>query len=129
MVDVAPRAAMAREMASAAPGLCYVVEAPEDAGIALPAMMQLMEPTSPTAPVALAWVDWPPGRGQRVLFTLRQPRPDSLAGSDDDRLDITVTLVRDGDGWRGTATASGEGAPYTRTFRLRPTDPAACAGR
>jgi hypothetical protein len=105
------------------------VEAPEDAGIALPAMMQLMEPLSATAPVALAWVDWPRGRGRRLGFTLRQPRPDSLAGSDDDRLDITVTLIRDGDGWRGTATASGEGAPSTRPFRLRPTDPAACAGR
>jgi hypothetical protein len=129
MAMVAPRASMAREMASAAPGLCYVVEAPEDAGIALPAMMQLMEPLSTTAPVALAWVDSPPGSGRRLGFTLRQPRPDSLAGSDDDRLDITVTLIRDGDGWRGTATASGDGAPYTRTFRLRSTNPSACAGR
>jgi len=127
------RAAAPQAMERAAPGeapRCLRVEAPEDVGIQLPMHMQLVPPAvGGEGTWRLAWLREDPRHGEPVVVLLRAARPDSLAGMDARALGIAVTLVREGDGWRGTATASGEGAPYTRPFRLRPTDPAACAGR
>jgi hypothetical protein len=77
----------------------------------------------------LIWLREDPRDGAPLVVLLREARPDSLAGTDTRALGIAVTLVREGDGWRGTASASGDGAPVTRLFRLRPTDPAGCTAR
>jgi hypothetical protein len=127
------RAATPQAMERAAPGeapRCLLVEAPVSAGLQLPMRMQLVPPAAGGEGAwRLAWLREDPRHGEPVVVLLRAARPDSLAGMDARALGIAVTLIREGDGWRGTATASGEGAPYTRPFRLRPTDPAACAGR
>ncbi len=109
---------------------CLLVEAPAFAGLQLPTRMQL----SPSAAGGegawrLTWLREDPRDGEPVAFLLREARADSLAGTDSRALGMAVTLVREGDGWRGTATASGDGAPVGRPFRLRPTDSAACAAR
>jgi hypothetical protein len=75
------------------------------------------------------WLREDPRDGEPVVVLLRAVRPDSLAVSDTGGQGIAVTLVRDGDGWRGTATPPADGAPFARTFRLRPTTLAACAAR
>ena len=109
---------------------CLLVEAPAFAGLQLPTRMQL-SPSVAGGEGAwrLTWLREDPRDGEPVAFLLREARADSLAGTDSRALGMAVTLVREGDGWRGTATASGDGAPVVRPFRLRPTDPAACAAR
>jgi hypothetical protein len=127
------RAAAPEAMERAAPGeapRCLLVEAPASAGLQLPMRMQLEPPAAGGEGAwRLVWLREDPRDGEPVVVLLRAVRPDSLASTDTGGQGIAVTLVREGDGWRGTATAPADGAPFARTFRLRPTTLAACAAR
>jgi hypothetical protein len=127
------RAAAPEAMERAAPGeapRCLLVEAPASAGLQLPMRMQLEPPAAGGEGAwRLVWLREDPRDGEPVVVLLHAVRPDSLASTDTGGQGIAVTLVREGDGWRGTATPPANGAPFARTFRLRPTTLAACAAR
>lgn len=127
------RAATPQAMERAAPGeapRCLLVEAPVSAGLQLPMRMQLVPPAAGGEGAwRLAWLREDPRDGEPVVVLLRAVRPDSLASTDTGGQGIAVTLVREGDGWRGTARPPADGAPFARDFRLRPTTLAACAAR
>lgn len=120
----AERVAAMAVAADAVSTTCLLVEAPQAAGITLPPRMRLSAGTD--ADRLLQWL-WDEPRAQGyVEFRLRPVGPDSLAGADTRALGIRVTLAREGDGWRGTATAAGDGAPVTRLFRLRAIEGGRC---
>lgn len=124
---VASRSMAASEMvaADAAGTGCLLVEAAPGDGVALPPRMRLTPADGATAG-GLAWVWDPPRSGAPESFPLRTVDGEALAGSAVRTPGMAVRLTREGDGWRGTVTA-GDGR--VRTFRLRPTDAAGCAGR
>ncbi|MBU6365525.1 MAG: zf-HC2 domain-containing protein [Gemmatimonadetes bacterium] len=106
---------------------CLLVETLAADGRPLPPRMQLAEGVE--GDVRLAWL-WDAPRPQEPdAFRLRRVRPDSLAGADARGQGVVVTLLRDGGGWRGTATATGAAGSAVRGFRLRSAAPAACDGR